>query len=378
MIPVKLSMARSRILFLVIVCTAGLTRAAAGDEFLHGYECDAIPLLAGWIVADSCIGHCRESVVDGHFRLDWDWRFGELVNYHYWIARPPEQPPPTLWVEWVFRSNRPGPPQFSSCDARLAVNYGGIFDVVYLYGDAATDQSGSYVARNLALDEFHTFRFESADQVHYTVSVDGAVFIEEFEDRHFGFDYLQFGGFGGCGGDKQLPRSHNEWDHVRYGTIMYGEKIAASDPPAGFLDPQSAGGLHCFTVTFDAPNYVYVDDITVEVSGGVAAPVVRQTRRVDNGPPETVEIVLDRPLPAGQRTTFTFDDGAAVQTVSYTYSHGDHDADGDWDLADFASMQNCFGAFVTNGSPCAAFDFDANDDVDLADLPALVGRLSGP
>jgi hypothetical protein len=110
-----------------------------------------------------------------------------------------------------------------------------------------------------------------------------------------------------------------------------GEAIISSQPPSGFLDVAHFPSLDRFTVTFDQPNYVYVNDIIVEVlsiqyrdgygamlaPGG--APTVIATRRQDNGPPETVEIVLDRPLEIGPTYRFTFNTGAAEpQVVEYT------------------------------------------------------------
>ena len=49
------------------------------------------------------------------------------------------------------------------------------------------------------------------------------------------------------------------------------------------------------------------------------APIVVQTRRGNNQEPETVQIVLDGPIPEGETTTFTFDDGEAINVVEYTY-----------------------------------------------------------
>ncbi len=86
---------------------------------------------------------------------------------------------------------------------------------------------------------------------------------------------------------------------------------------AGVLDPHDYPGLDRFTVTFDSANYVYLNDITVEVTGG-DTPVVIQTRRLENGDPETVEIVLDRPLTTDQTTTFTLNDAAGTLSDSAT------------------------------------------------------------
>lgn len=187
---------------------------------------------------------------------------------------------------------------------------------------------------------------------------------------------IQFGGDGACSGE-YLPNK-NEWDFIRYGTLGYGERIVSVEPAPGFLDP--AVRPDRFTVTFDSPNYVYIDDIDVSVSRGIVPRVVA-TRRLDNGPPEVVEIVLDQPIPINARTRFTFNDGATVNTVSFTYLLGDVNADDDFDLFDFAGLMNCFGwpkAVSSSGTPCAAFDFDANERVEAPDFAAFYKVFSAP
>ena len=52
-------------------------------------------------------------------------------------------------------------------------------------------------------------------------------------------------------------------------------------------------------------------------SGGVEPPVVLQTRRGDQFATDTVEVLLDRPLPAEQETRFTFNDGTTTNEVVY-------------------------------------------------------------
>ena len=81
-------------------------------------------------------------------------------------------------------------------------------------------------------------------------------------------------------------------------------------------DAVSLGRGGEITVTFDAPNYVYIDDITIETSGPDPPQVIATRRREDAGP-ETVEIVLDGPIPPGQPMRFIFDDGAIVNYVDY-------------------------------------------------------------
>ena len=170
----------------------------------------------------------------------------------------------------------------------------------------------------------------------------------------------------------------NEWDFVRYGTIATGEQIIAADPPAGFVAPQVYPGLDRFTVTFDSPNYVYIEDVSVSVSGGIR-PNVIQTRRRENTEPDTVEIVLDRPLPVGATTRFTFNDGTAVSVVEYIYAPppGDTNGDGRVDLREMGQFQNCFGTSPLTGV-CKTLDLAANGTIDISDLPPLLSQLSGP
>ena len=181
---------------------------------------------------------------------------------------------------------------------------------------------------------------------------------------------MQFGGLGGDCAVRPPNVVRNEWDFIRYGTIQYGERIVACDPPVGFVNRDRYTSVDRFTVTFDSGNYVYVGEIDVQVTGGVA-PSVTQTRRLDNGPPEVVEIVLDRPIPANARTRFTFNDGAIVQSVSYTYLLGDVDADDDHDLADFAALANCTAQESAMGQ-CRAFDFNTDGHIDAGDYAAFL------
>ncbi len=306
----------------IVVMLVATSHAARADETLYRYEGNVLPYdeFAGWRVFDPCEDPCSESLEDGHFVLRWP-QGGDLANYQYSIADPPEPPPPTLWVEWRFRSNHPLGPIFFGGDANFKIKYGGMFELVNMYGDAAISFSGNAAVLGLDIEEFHTYRFESLDGINYRIAVDGQVFIIDADDSPNGYHSVAMRGLGGDVGSLNVM---NEWDFVRYGTISRGEQIIASDPPGGVLDPRDYPGLDRFTVTFDSANYVYIDDITVEVTGG-DTPVVIQTRRLENGDPETVEIVLDRPLTIDQTTTFTFNDAAGtvsdttvVNVVEYT------------------------------------------------------------
>lgn len=56
---------------------------------------------------------------------------------------------------------------------------------------------------------------------------------------------------------------------------------------------------------------------------------------------------------------------------------GDHDIDGDFDLADFAVMQDCL-AEASVGGECGIMDLDGDGDVDLGDYVLFEAELTGP
>ncbi len=364
-------MLRGLFILMLLVC---VLRPCAADEVLHRYECDVFPLedAEPWVRGGWCDDQCIEYIENGHFVFEWQGF--DIAYYDYEIARPPEPGPPSLWIEWRFRSNEPRPSHLYGCDGRFSVHYAGIHEVVYMHGDSVVSFSGNYWVGGLEIDEFHTYRFESLDGVHYQVSVDGLVFIDRADDTGNGYHYFQFGGTGGC--TAPPPFQLNEWDYMRFGTISPGEVITASDPPSGFVDSDAHPNLDRFTITFDQPGYVHIDDITVEVSGG-SAPEVIQTWRRENDEPDTLEIVLDQPIPPGEHTRFLLDDGVVTNIVDYSSILGDADGNGRINLADVAEFQRCFGETDVTGR-CAAFDFNDDNTIDLADYPAFQTALSLP
>ena len=185
-----------------------------------------------------------------------------------------------------------------------------------MFQDVVFDFEGGDFGPITEPDTFHTFRMESEDGVNYTMSVDGVVFNVEFDGGGNNIAFVQFAGFGDCvaGPERPVP-VRNEWDFIRYGTLGDGEVIVATDPTAGVLSDEQAAGVTSILVTFDGPNYAYVDDVSVSVSSGVA-PSVIATRRLDNGSPDVLEVVLDGELPVNVTTTLTFSDGN--QTIEYT------------------------------------------------------------
>ena len=322
--------------------------AARGDGLIFGYEGDILPddPGSGLIVGNPCEPDCSRRLEDGHFLLEWGV-MGDRVKYGKFMAEPPNSPLPTLWVEWRFRSNQPKPSTSFSCDGEVEIQYGGIADIVYLFQDAVVDFEGGDFVLGLDPDIFHTYRFESLDGANYTMSVDGVVFNVDF-DPDGDFHVVSFGSEGGCPGLRPQP-VRNEWDYIRYGTIGSGELIVALDPPAGIISHEQATGVTTILVTFDGPNHVYVDDVAVTASSGVAPNVVA-TRRLDNGAPGTIEIVLDRELPIGATTTFTFTDASGPQTIEYTRIAPDIPAASTWGLVVLCLVCLIAGAIMFRGA----------------------------
>ncbi len=349
---------RTLIIF-AVACWLGVGRATA-DELLYRYVCDVAPYeyddpedeYDAWINGTPCENSCVERVESGHYILQWP-QGAEQAGHDLTIAEPPEEPPPTLWVEWRFRSNHPLGPNFYSCDGEFAVRYRWVSDTVNMYGDAAISFGGNHAVLGLDIEEFHTYRFESPDGHNYTFAVDGQVFVVDYDDYSNGYNYIQMRGYGGCDGFSDVT---NEWDYIRFGTISSGEQIVSSNPPSGALSPTEYPNLDRFTVTFNDPNYVYIDDITVTVTGG-EVPVITQTRRRENDGPETVQIVLDRPIALNETTTFEFDTGASGNVIEYYYLpliETDIPTMSTWGLLTLAVLLLAAGAYVFAKRPPSA------------------------
>ena len=305
-------MTRSILLTLALIL---MTTTARGDGLLFSYDGDVFPddPTGGFEIFNACELDCSRRLENGHFVLEWGM-MGDLVNYDHLIAEPGgATPPPTLWIEWQFRSNQPLPQTSASCDGRFKVDFIGINDSVFQFQDAVADFGGTNFILGLDPDIFHTYRFESPDGNNFTLSVDGVVFKTKLDSGNVQAAFVQFGGLGSCPGFRPQP-VRNEWDYIRYGTIESGETFIGTDPPSGVILDEDAVGVTSILVTFDGPNYAYVDDLSVSVTSGIAPNVVA-TRRLDNGSPDVLEVVLDSELPLNVTTTLTFADGN--QTIEY-------------------------------------------------------------
>lgn len=320
---------------------------AHADGLLFTYEGDILPgdPGSGFSVFDSCAGGCSRRLENGHFLLEWGIP-ANFANYNHLIAEPPNLPPESLWVEWQFRSNQAIPPGSTSCDGSLTVDYKGILDIAFMFQDAVVDFEGGDFVLGLDPDIFHTYRFESLDGANYTMAVDGFIFNTDFDPDGNDFHLIQLSGRGGCiaGPTRPVP-VRNEWDFVRYGTIGTGEQVVSTDPPEGDLTAAQANQFDSFLITFDEPAYLYNDDITVTSTGGTA-PTIAATRRVDNGPPNVLEVFINGPLPPGQTTTFSFDTGTGPQQISYTRLVPEIPATSTWGLLGMGAIALIAGSVV--------------------------------
>lgn len=80
---------------------------------------------------------------------------------------------------------------------------------------------------------------------------------------------------------------------------------------------------------------------------------------------------------SGGQVAWVDSDGLYLATLA---ARGDYDADGDYDLADFAALQRCFTGADQGpaGAGCEAFTYDGDDDVDVADFVVFAEDFSGP
>jgi len=348
-------MSRFRLAILAMAWLS-LIPPAHADQVTFAYEGDVLPSdpTSGLEVYNPCDQACSETIQNGFLTLSWTGPgIGDRhVNFTRNFGPYPSDPPPLpFWIEWRFASNFPLGPTSFDLDGAMVILSDPISTYLNMYGDAIISEDASQYVLHLALNEFRTFRFETQDGLNFCVWYDGNLFACDVDGINApGIHYLQLYGLGGDNPNFSWP-GIDRWDYVRYGQMTTGEAIVSSDPPSGSVGVVQYPNFDRFTVTFDQPNYVHVDEVTVQVSSGVAPQVIK-TRRRDNGPPETVEIVLDRPLALGVTTTFTFATGGLPNSVTYTLVQTGaccqpNGTCTDSTESDCASAQ---GAFVAGGS----------------------------
>ena len=83
---------------------------------------------------------------------------------------------------------------------------------------------------------------------------------------------------------------------------------------------------------------------------------------------------------ASDFSVFDVNHDGVVSAMDLTWNvrDGDSDQDGDVDLADFASLQRCFGAAGAPSATCRLLDVVNDLTIDLADVAEFGNRLTGP
>jgi hypothetical protein len=314
---------------------------------------------------------------------------------------PGGTPPPTLWVEWRFRSNysylQSG--GFDLDDARVRTEYDQTIASVstWMWGDAAFDAGEANFVTGMPMGEFHTYRFEVRDGQSSTRWADGKVLMQTppccVGD---GTTYIQFGGNGGSafGGPNGMgyPGLTDTWDFLRYGAISYGEVVVASSPANGYIDPRedrpsnvnTPEGLTRFTVTFDQPNGLNVSNITVQSTAPPALwPVVQWVTRPEGDLGTSWEIRLDKRIPPGHRTRFVISDEAdaaavgqvgASTTIEYGFPPADVNADS---VANTQDLLAWLTAVHTGTADVLHEDINRDNAVNTLDLLRMVHLLNG-
>lgn len=100
---------------------------ALWDDLIYRYEADVLTYneSAAWINGAPCRtkNGCIEGLEDGQLVLTWA-RYGGIVGDHFQIGTPDDPPPPpTLGVEWRFRSDQAFTGTSIFCDGRFRAHY---------------------------------------------------------------------------------------------------------------------------------------------------------------------------------------------------------------------------------------------------------------
>lgn len=142
------------------------------------------------------------------------------------------------------------------------------------------------------------------------------------------------------------------WTGLRGGTGNIGDDpLFTSGPLSCYYLSQTAAGLAADSPCVDAGDMLAVD---LDLDS-------RTTRSDESGDAGTVDMGYHHPL------------------TGTLFLAGDVDSDGDVTLAEIAAFQNGFsGSDPLVEVPCTPLDLDADRDLDLDDLAALIDRMLGP
>jgi hypothetical protein len=379
---------------------------AFGDQVVFAYEADTWPWLGGFETFNACDLDCTHSLEDGNYVAHMQNGGGNgIYNYSRLITTTGGTPPPTLWVEWRFRSNYSYLQSngFVLDDARVRTQYDQTVVSVstWMWGDAAFDAGVgpgcTCSVTGMPMGEFHTYRFEIANGLDSLRWADGKLLQATTACcPSDGTTFIQFGGNGGGlgGGPNGMgyPGLEDTWDYVRYGLITYGETVTAADPPFGYIDPRqdrasnvnTPQGLMRLTVTFNEPNGLNISNITVQSTAPAALwPIVEWVTRPDGDLGTTWEIRLNQRIPPGHRTRFIISDeadAAAVGQVGVSsvveYGFLPADVNGD-SVANTQDLLAWIQAVNAGTADVLHHDINRDEAINTLDLLRTVHLLNG-
>jgi hypothetical protein len=159
-------------------------------------------------------------------------------------------------------------------------------------------------------------------------------------------------------------------------TFPSGVTIESSTPDDGYISPvqdldehADPAGLDEFTVTFSSAVQLTTSMVSVQTTGGLV-PSIDTVQNIGTGGTEW-KVRLDRPIPPGESTTFTF---GTTETVYYTSLPGDVDEDTVASPHDKAEWLDAYHSGMTELS---RHDIDDDGDVDADDYDRLLALQKG-
>jgi hypothetical protein len=198
------------------------TLPAVASPFWVAYEGDDYPENQGWqrVYGDEngpYKGGAVRSLADGVLTSD-GLRNNQIFDYYYQDLTCDPGPGETFVAEWRVRID----PRSGAEDVGVGIFRASSPAHAYFYlGPSAVEVLPGEFSIGLAPDQFHAYRFESPDMVHFTLTIDDTIGLAGIFDS---FTVNQ--GAVGFGDDVQGQRSLAQWDYFRYGIVP--------EPASGF------------------------------------------------------------------------------------------------------------------------------------------------
>ncbi len=324
-VPLNLSSAR-----FLYSTDGGANWIAPTVTWPNRYECDQLPLAAGWTLAEGHTGY--ESIVSGTLRIhDTSTNSGDKVKYtRSWSASP------SVGATVLARMRcASGGHYFAS---NLGVSDGQHSETLYLRANGILGLYNSNLIVPFVTTDWHVYRMTIRGQ-------DLNVYADENPQpvirgtRAFVSPLAQLWVMIGSGSSAGVQDVY--YDYV------YWTTQGAFAPGEGFVASHTGDSETATLTANSAPFNQY--------------------------------------SPSLNRVRFTINDtdGQIYQSPAYTVAVssivGDYDDDGDVDQSDFSHLQNCFSGEAFPSMPgCLDADLDGDHDVDPYDFARFLNCMRGP